>query len=113
MNKGETPLLNLIKKYKPKELTDRVPEDGMARIATILYQLGGFAKCVLRCKENSDVKGYTGELALSLADMVLQLRLACEYYGLDWEKVCSLSEEHFEERLKEYREFYNNTGQWR
>lgn len=109
----KTPLLDLIKKHRPPEVAARVPEDGFLRLGQLLYELGDLAKCIVRGAWNDNASIYKGEMMLAISDMLLQLRLTCEIYDIDFKECLSLGQVHFEERLQQYKEQYDKTGEWK
>jgi len=89
------PLLNKIK-TKPEPL----PET----LTILLYELGDFAKCLMRSQWKADSTGYTSEMKLALGDMYAQWQVICESLGFNPDEVKELGIEHFIERMEYVKE---------
>jgi len=102
--------MELFKKHKAD--LGLPPETLLEHQAELDRQLGSLATCILRSHWNRSNEGYKSEALLAIADATCQLAIICELFGLDFEEAIRVGRQHLEEKLRESRKIYEETGEW-
>ncbi len=101
---------DILAQYKP----ECIPDSALVHLAILQYELGDLSKCIIRSWWNpTEKKNYRGDAKLAVADAITQLKYLAEFFQLDFDECDKLGMEHLEERLKEARERFDKTGEWR
>lgn len=89
-------IYELIHSFHPNEtLSDQ--------IWVLLYELADLAKCCNRMiLEPENKRLYRAEATKAVMDMITQLQLACEYLGVDFDKMRELGWEALKDKSKKW-----------